>query len=146
MATAPSRAIVVCPSSQKSTSSCDASRTSFQCGQSIPGCIQTSEPGAGVGASASESVKYLPKTAIGAPSAPLFTQCSDHLVGGHAAFKICRVSAIRSIFNCLSEVHITCHSQHDCHYHLPMSSSSADSRFVWDAFSKVLAKNVPVTR
>ena len=47
------------PSSQKSTSSCSASRTSFQCGRSILGCIQTSGRGAIVGSSASRSVKYV---------------------------------------------------------------------------------------
>ena len=41
-ASAPSRAIVVSPPSQKSISSCSASSTSFQCCRSMPGCVETS--------------------------------------------------------------------------------------------------------
>ena len=40
MAIGPSRAIVVSPSSQNSTSSCSAPSTSFHYGRWIPGCIQ----------------------------------------------------------------------------------------------------------
>ena len=59
MAIAPSRANFVSPSSQKSTSSCSASRISFQCGRSILDCVHNSEPGTIVGASTSGSVKYV---------------------------------------------------------------------------------------
>ena len=47
------------PSSQKSASSSTASTASFQCGPSILGGVQLSEPGTIIGASASGSAKYV---------------------------------------------------------------------------------------
>ena len=70
MTIAPSRAIVVSPSSQMSTSSCSASRTSFQCDWSTFGCVQISDPETTVGASISGSIKYVGKVL---PLCPLVT-------------------------------------------------------------------------